>query len=477
MNIKTRFAPSPTGCLHIGGARTALYSWLFARKNNGQFVLRIEDTDFERSTQEANTDIINSIKWLNLDWDEGPYYQTKRFDRYNLVINQMLETHNAYKCFCTKQRLDGLREYQRINGEKPHYDGHCRNQCNNQDDNQIHVVRFRNPQKGLVIFDDQIRGPIQYHNTELDDLIIRRSDGTPTYNFCVVIDDWDMKITHVIRGTDHINNTPRQINILKSIGAPIPHYAHLPMILDSDGKKLSKRHGAAKVSWYRDQGYLPEALLNYLLRLGWSYGNKEIFNIEEMKQYFSLNTVNKSASTINSKKLKWLNQHYINNLPVEYVSSHLQKHLDNKKINIHLGPRLDDLIKLLGKRCTTLTDITDSCRYFYEEFNEFDSHAATTYLSSASEETRLLLGSIYIKLSILHNWTEEAIKNIIKSCADRLLVSIEKVAMPLRVAVTGQIKSPALHVTIHAIGQARTLSRIEKALIYIVNSQNQKEYQ
>ncbi|VFP81797.1 glutamate--tRNA ligase [Candidatus Erwinia haradaeae] len=477
MKIKTRFAPSPTGSLHIGGARTALYSWLFARQNNGQFILRIEDTDSERSTQESSTDIIDSMQWLNLDWDEGPYYQTKRYDRYNLVINQMLATHNAYKCFCTKKRLDELRQYQMLNGEKPHYDGYCRNKYNNQNDDKIHVVRFCNPQEGSVVFNDQIRGPIQYHNKELDDLIIRRSDGTPTYNLCVVIDDWDMKITHVIRGTDHINNTPRQINILKAMAAPVPTYAHLPMLLDSNGKKLSKRHGVAQVSWYRDQGYLPEALLNYLLRLGWSHGNQEIFSTKSMKQFFTLNTVSKSSSTINNKKLQWLNQYYINNLPSGYVSSHLQKHLEKNKINIHLGPRIDDIIKLLGKRCKTLTDIANSCRYFYEEFNSLDHHLAKIYLTSNPEEIRLLLGTVYIKLATINTWTIEAIQKKITECSDILSVHIGTIAMPLRVAVTGQATSPELYMTIHAIGQERTLTRIENALMYIVKNQDKKEYQ
>ncbi|KJG88385.1 glutamyl-tRNA ligase, partial [Yersinia pestis subsp. microtus bv. Ulegeica] len=309
MKIKTRFAPSPTGYLHVGGARTALYSWLFSRHLGGEFVLRIEDTDLGRSTQEAIDAIMDGMNWLNLDWDEGPYFQTKRFDRYNAVIDQMLDAGTAYRCYCSKERLEALREAQMANGEKPRYDGHCRDsQCTHGAD-EPSVVRFRNPQEGSVIFDDKIRGPIEFSNQELDDLIIRRTDGSPTYNFCVVIDDWDMEITHVIRGEDHINNTPRQINILKALGAPVPEYAHVSMILGDDGKKLSKRHGAVGVMQYRDDGYLPEALLNYLVRLGWSHGDQEIFSIEEMTQLFTLDAVSKSASAFNTEKLQWLNHH------------------------------------------------------------------------------------------------------------------------------------------------------------------------
>nr|GME07298.1 glutamate--tRNA ligase [Ipomoea batatas] len=288
MKIKTRFAPSPTGFLHVGGARTALYSWLFARHHQGEFVLRIEDTDLERSTPEAIEAIMDGMNWLSLDWDEGPYYQTKRFDRYNAVIDEMQEAGTAYKCYCSKERLEALRETQMANGEKPRYDGRCRDSHEHHAADEPHVVRFRNPQEGSVIFDDQIRGPIEFSNQELDDLIIRRTDGSPTYNFCVVVDDWDMGITHVVRGEDHINNTPRQINILKAIGAQVPVYAHVSMILGDDGKKLSKRHGAVGVMQYRDDGYLPEALLNYLVRLGWSHGDQEIFSVKEMTALFSL---------------------------------------------------------------------------------------------------------------------------------------------------------------------------------------------
>ena len=373
MKIKTRFAPSPTGYLHVGGARTALYSWLFARNHGGEFVLRIEDTDLERSTPEAIEAIMDGMNWLSLEWDEGPYYQTKRFDRYNAVIDQMLEEGTAYKCYCSKERLEALREEQMAKGEKPRYDGRCRHSHEHHADDEPCVVRFANPQEGSVVFDDQIRGPIEFSNQELDDLIIRRTDGSPTYNFCVVVDDWDMEITHVIRGEDHINNTPRQINILKALKAPVPVYAHVSMINGDDGKKLSKRHGAVSVMQYRDDGYLPEALLNYLVRLGWSHGDQEIFTREEMIKYFTLNAVSKSASAFNTDKLLWLNHHYINALPPEYVATHLQWHIEQENIDTRNGPQLADLVKLLGERCKTLKEMAQSCRYFYEDFAEFDA--------------------------------------------------------------------------------------------------------
>lgn len=466
MKIKTRFAPSPTGYLHVGGARTALYSWLFARNHGGEFVLRIEDTDLERSTQQAIDAIMDGMNWLNLDWDEGPYYQTKRFDRYNAVIDQMLEAGSAYKCYCTKERLETLRENQMANGEKPRYDGTCRDSHEHHADNAPCVVRFRNPQEGSVIFEDRIRGQIEFSNQELDDLIIRRTDGAPTYNFCVVIDDWDMGITHVIRGEDHINNTPRQINILKAIGADVPVYAHVSMILGDDGKKLSKRHGAVGVMQYRDDGYLPEALLNYLVRLGWSHGDQEIFSIDEMKKLFDLDAVSKSASAFNTEKLQWLNHHYINSLAPEYVATHLQWHIEQEKIDTRSGPQLAQLVTLLGERCKTLKEMAASSRYFYEEFDEFDADAAKKHLRPVARQP---LEVVRDKLAAINEWTAENVHHAIQAAADELEVGMGKVGMPLRVAVTGAGQSPALDVTVDAIGQARSVARIEKALVYITN--------
>ncbi|GCL91513.1 glutamate--tRNA ligase [Escherichia coli] len=471
MKIKTRFAPSPTGYLHVGGARTALYSWLFARNHGGEFVLRIEDTDLERSTPEAIEAIMDGMNWLSLEWDEGPYYQTKRFDRYNAVIDQMLEEGTAYKCYCSKERLEALREEQMAKGEKPRYDGRCRHSHEHHADDEPCVVRFANPQEGSVVFDDQIRGPIEFSNQELDDLIIRRTDGSPTYNFCVVVDDWDMEITHVIRGEDHINNTPRQINILKALKAPVPVYAHVSMINGDDGKKLSKRHGAVSVMQYRDDGYLPEALLNYLVRLGWSHGDQEIFTREEMIKYFTLNAVSKSASAFNTDKLLWLNHHYINALPPEYVATHLQWHIEQENIDTRNGPQLADLVKLLGERCKTLKEMAQSCRYFYEDFAEFDADAAKKHLRPVARQP---LEVVRDKLAAITDWTAENVHHAIQATADELEVGMGKVGMPLRVAVTGAGHSPALDVTVHAIGKTRSIERINKALDFIAERENQQ---
>ncbi|HCT3783915.1 glutamate--tRNA ligase [Proteus mirabilis] len=468
--IKTRFAPSPTGYLHVGGARTALYSWLFSRHNKGEFVLRIEDTDLERSTQPAIDAIMDGMNWLNLNWDEGPYYQTKRFDRYNQVIDQMLEAGTAYRCYCSKERLEKLREDQMAKGEKPRYDGCCRHGDHNHTPDEPHVVRFLNPQEGSVIFDDKIRGPIEFSNQELDDLIIRRTDGSPTYNFCVVIDDWDMEITHVIRGEDHINNTPRQINILKALGAPVPEYAHVSMILGDDGKKLSKRYNAVSVMQYRDDGYLPEALLNYLVRLGWSHGDQEIFSIDEMIKDFTLEAISKSASAFNTDKLLWLNHHYINTLPAEQVAVHLDWHIKQQNIDTSNGPSLVELIKLLGERCKTLKEMAESCHYFYVDFDSFEETAAKKHLRPVARQP---LEVVRDKLSAITDWTAENVHKAIQETAEELEVGMGKVGMPLRVAVTGAGQSPALDVTVHAIGKARSIARINKALDFITDRENQ----
>ncbi|CRL60570.1 MULTISPECIES: glutamate--tRNA ligase [Proteus] len=468
--IKTRFAPSPTGYLHVGGARTALYSWLYSRHNKGEFVLRIEDTDLERSTQPAIDAIMDGMNWLNLNWDEGPYYQTKRFDRYNQVIDQMLSAGTAYRCYCSKERLEQLREDQMAKGEKPRYDGCCRGGNHNHSADEPHVVRFLNPQEGSVIFDDKIRGPIEFSNQELDDLIIRRTDGSPTYNFCVVIDDWDMEITHVIRGEDHINNTPRQINILKALGAPVPEYAHVSMILGDDGKKLSKRYNAVSVMQYRDEGYLPEALLNYLVRLGWSHGDQEIFTIDEMIEHFTLEAISKSASAFNTDKLLWLNHHYINTLPAEKVAVHLDWHIKQQNIDTSNGPSLVELIKLLGERCKTLKEMAESCHYFYVDFENFEETAAKKHLRPVARQP---LEVVRDKLSAITEWTAENIHQAIQDTADELEIGMGKVGMPLRVAVTGAGQSPGLDVTVHAIGKTRSIARINKALDFITERENQ----
>jgi len=375
MTVKTRFAPSPTGYLHIGGARTALYSWLHARKAGGTFLLRIEDTDRERSTQASVDAILDGMEWLGLDYDEEPIFQTDRFDRYEEVIQQLIDQGDAYHCYCTREELDEMRDQQRANKKKPRYDGRCRERSEPREGIEP-VVHFRNPTDGEVVIDDLIKGQITIANKELDDLIIARSDGVPTYNLTVVVDDLDMGMTHVVRGDDHINNTPRQINIMKALGAEPPKFAHAPMILGDDGKRLSKRHGAVSVMQYRDDGFLPQALINYLIRLGWSHGDQEIFSREEMIEFFDLSDVNGAASTFNSEKLLWLNQQYIKELPVEELIEHLQWHLENQKLDISNGPDFADVIDAQRDRAKTLVDLVSSSRYFYEDFEEYAETAA-----------------------------------------------------------------------------------------------------
>lgn len=468
MKVKTRFAPSPTGYLHVGGARTALYSWLFARHAKGAFVLRIEDTDLERSTPEAIDAILEGMNWLDLSWDEGPFYQTERFDRYNQIIDRMLGAGTAYRCYCSKAELDAVREAQMAHGEKARYNGHCR--CDavqkSRSSSEPHVVRFANPQTGSVVFQDGVRGMIEIQNKELDDVIIRRTDGSPTYNFCVVIDDWDMEITHVIRGEDHINNTPRQINILTALGAPIPEYAHVSMILGEDGQKLSKRHGAVSVMQYRDEGYLPEALLNYLVRLGWSHGDQEIFSRDEMIDYFMLAAVNKSPSAFNTDKLLWLNHHYIMHLDADYVAGHLLWHLQQQGYDLLAGPDPITIVKLYSERCKTLKDMAESCRYCYEDFTHFEEAAAKKQLRPVAK------ASLELALETLSAipeavWDKTQVHEAIQKVAETLGLGLGKIGMPLRVAVTGGSQSPSLDATITVIGKKRTLARIQRALDYI----------
>ena len=467
VKVRTRFAPSPTGYLHVGGARTALYSWLYAKHNQGEFVLRIEDTDLERSTPEATAAILEGMEWLNLTWEHGPYYQTKRFDRYNQVIDQMIEQGLAYRCYCTKERLETLRHTQEQNKEKPRYDRHCLHEHNHSAD-EPHVVRFKNPTEGSVVFDDAVRGRIEISNSELDDLIIRRTDGSPTYNFCVVVDDWDMGITHVVRGEDHINNTPRQINILKALGAPIPVYAHVSMINGDDGQKLSKRHGAVSVMQYRDDGYLPEALINYLVRLGWGHGDQEIFTREEMIELFDIHSVSKSASAFNTDKLLWLNHHYIRESAPEYVAKHLEWHYRDQGIDTSNGPKLTEVVVMLAERCKTLKEMAAASRYFFEEFDGYDENAAKKHLKLAAIEP---LEKIKEKLTALSVWDLHNTHQAIEQTATELALGMGKVGMPLRVAVTGSGQSPSMDVTLVGIGRERTLDRIQKAIDFI-KSQN-----
>ncbi|RUO78831.1 glutamate--tRNA ligase [Idiomarina tyrosinivorans] len=462
MAVVTRFAPSPTGYLHVGGARTALYSWLVAKAQGGEFVLRIEDTDRERSTQPAIDAILEGMNWLGLNWDKGPFYQTQRFDRYQQLIEQLLAEDKAYKCYCSAERLEKMREEQMAAGLKPRYDGHCRDNPNVSGDS--YVIRFRNPQQGSVVFDDHIRGRIEFANTELDDLIIARSDGTPTYNFCVVIDDWDMGITHVVRGEDHINNTPRQINILQALGAPVPEYAHVSMILGDDGKKLSKRHGAVSVMQYRDDGYLPEAVINYLARLGWSHGDQEIFSREELIKYFSLDDVNKAASAFNTEKLNWLNQHYMKTLPAEQVAPQLQWQFEQIGVDTSHGPVLTEVVALQAERVKTLKEMAEMSRYFYQSVESFEPTAAKKHLRPVAKEP---LQQVKQRLADVNEWQAEAIQQAIHQAAADLDVGMGKVGMPLRVAATGGGNSPSLDVTLALIPQSVVLARIDLALDFI----------
>ena len=463
MSLVTRFAPSPTGYLHVGGARTALFSWLYARKNGGKFILRIEDTDLERSTQASVDAILEGMQWLGLDHDEGPYYQTKRFDLYKEVVAQLLAEGKAYKCFCTVEEVDAMREAQMAAGEKPKYNGMWRDRTDHPAD-KPYVIRFKNPLDGVVVIDDLIKGRIEIANAELDDLIIARSDGTPTYNLTVVVDDWKMGITHVIRGDDHVNNTPRQMNILAALGAQLPKYAHVPMILGDDGKRLSKRHGAVGVMQYRDNGFLPEALLNYLVRLGWSHGDQEIFSLDELVQLFDLSACNRAPSAFNTDKLIWLNQHYMKTLPPEQVAKQLVWHLAEQQLNTEHGPAITEVIKVQAERVKTLKELVEVSRYFYEDFAEFEENAAKKHLRGVAAEP---LASVKAKLAELDNWTSEAIHQQINAAAEELGLGMGKVGMPLRVAVTGGGNSPALDITLQLVGKARSLKRIDMALAYI----------
>lgn len=466
MTIRTRFAPSPTGYLHVGGARTALFSWLQARKQGGKFILRIEDTDLERSNTESVNAILEGMTWLGLDYDEGPFFQTQRFDRYKEIIDQLMAQGDAYYCYCSKERLEDLRETQRNNKEKPRYDGRCRHLTQPVDGVEP-VIRFKNPLEGKVIVKDFIRANVAFNNSELDDLIIARPDGTPTYNLTVVVDDMDMQMTHVIRGDDHLNNLPRQINIFNALGATPPVFAHVPMILGDDGARLSKRHGAVSVMSYRDEGFLPEALLNYLIRLGWSHGDQEIFSIDEMIQLFDIKDVNKAASSFNSEKLLWLNQFYIKNSPAEHLAHHLSWHMGEQGIDPSQGPSILDVIELLRDRAKTLKEMAAMSVYFYRDVTEYDEKAATKNLTA---DSAVLLKAIHQRLSELAAWQGSLIHDEVKKCADNHQVGMGKVAQPIRVALTGNTVSPSLDVTLELVGRERTLTAIASAIRWIENN-------
>ncbi|OGT30918.1 MAG: glutamate--tRNA ligase [Gammaproteobacteria bacterium RIFCSPHIGHO2_12_FULL_35_23] len=460
MTVRSRFAPSPTGYLHIGGARTALFSWLYARRYGGKFILRIEDTDLERSTPEAVQAILEGMNWLGLNYDEGPFYQTNRFARYQEVAEELVRAGKAYRCYCSKERLEKLREEQLANKQKPKYDGRCRELTEIQTGPS--VIRFKNPTQGEVAFEDLVCGRIVVNNAELDDLILVRSDDSPTYNFCVVVDDIDMKITHVIRGTDHINNTPRQINLFNALVAKTPHYIHVPMILGEDGKKLSKRHGSVSVMQYRDEGFLPQAVLNYLVRLGWSHGDQEIFGLAEMIELFDAKNISKSAATFNLSKLLWINQHYLKTLPIEELLKQLSYHIHQQKLDISRGPDFAKVVNVLKDRVKTLSELVSSSRCFYENI-VLGGEAAQKNLKPGAIEALTRIKTGFERIT---DWNEESLHNVLTATAEILDLKMGKVAQPVRIAVTGSLASPPLGITLELIGKERVLQRLEQALLY-----------
>ena len=462
MTYRTRFAPSPTGLLHLGGARTALYCYLEARRRGGTFILRIEDTDRERSTQESVNAILDAMEWLGLDYDEGPFYQTERIERYRHVAHQLIAEGKAYHCWCSKERLESLREQQMANNDKPRYDGRCRNGATAVD-GVVPVIRFRNPESGVVVVNDKVRGRIEIANSELDDLIIWRSDDFPTYNFAVVVDDIDMKVSEVIRGDDHINNTPRQINIYLAMGHEPPEFAHLPMILGSDGARLSKRHGAVNVMNYRDDGFLPHALLNYLVRLGWSHGDQEVFSREELIRLFDVSDVNKAAARFDGDKLLWLNQHYMKTDPPEKVAAHLVPHLEDLHFAMAHGPKPVEIVIALRDRVKTLKEMAEKARCWYEEFASYEPEAAAKHLGAGAVPGLRAAHAAFAAIGE-DAWSIATVDAALRAAAEAVGLGLGKVAQPLRVAITGTQVSPSIDQTVYLTGQKRALARIEAAI-------------
>ena len=460
MTVVTRFAPSPTGLLHIGGVRTALFSWLYARHHGGKFILRIEDTDRERSTEEAVRVILDGMRWLDLDADEGPYFQTQRYERYRSVIAQLLEQGAAYHCYCTRDELEAMRQQQLARKEKPRYDGRCREIPGLRAGAEV-AIRFKNPLDGEVIVEDQVHGRVVFHNRELDDLIIQRSDGNPTYNFCVVVDDMDMGVTHVIRGDDHLNNTPRQMNMLRALGATPPVYAHVPMILGADGAKLSKRHGAPSVLQYQEDGYLPDALLNYLVRLGWSHGDQEVFTREEMIADFDIKDVNRAASAFDPEKLLWLNQQHMMRAPVGTLAAGLRSRLAALGVAVADDKLLEGVANAQRERARTLNEMAHNSLFFFCDIEAYDDKAARKNLTPESAPALQALKEGFDALS---EWNAGSIHEVINAVAQRYGLALGKVAQPLRVAVSGGAVSPPIDITVALLGRQLTCERIERAL-------------
>jgi glutamyl-tRNA synthetase len=465
MTVRTRFAPSPTGMLHIGGVRTALFCWLYARRQGGVFILRVEDTDLERSSPEAVQAILEGMQWLGLEHDEGVFYQTKRMDRYREVIAKFLAEGHAYHCYCSKEELEERRAAQLARKEKPRYDGRCRTRTEPLPGVDP-VVRFRSTDEGQVVVQDIVHGPIVFEASELDDLIIARSDGTPTYNFCVVVDDYDMRVTHVIRGDDHINNTPRQMQMLRALGVEPPQYAHLPMILGPDGAKLSKRHGAVSVLQYREMGFLPEALLNYLARLGWSHGDQEIFSIDELVQLFDIADCNKSASALNPDKMLWTNQQHIMRSTPGHLATFLAPQLAALGVP---AERLVDtallaaVAKAQQERARTLKEMAENSLFFFNDVTTYEEKAAKKNLTP---ESAPLLALARERLAGLGAWTAPHVHDVINGVATEQGVGLGRIAQPVRVAVAGGSVSPPIDVTLEILGREETLARLDRAIAW-----------
>lgn len=466
MTMRTRFAPSPTGVLHIGGARTALFNWLLARRHGGAFVLRIEDTDTERSTRESIDQIIDAMSWLGLEADEGPFLQTDRLDRYRAVAHQLLDAGLAYRCYCSREELAAMREEQRSRGLKPRYDGRWRSRTTAVPGVDP-VVRFKNPIAGSVRVRDRIRGEVIFENSELDDLVILRSDGIPTYNFSVVIDDADMGITHVVRGDDHLNNTPRQINIMSALDLSPPEYAHVPMILGSDGSRLSKRHGAVNVADYREAGYLPEAVLNYMVRLGWSHGDQEIFEVDEMIRAFSLEQVNESAASFDPDKFLWVNEQWLRRAPNHRLAPLLATYLEGagvEGVGLAATPPLEEIVDVQRHRAKTLVEMAEKSLFIYRAVEAYAPKAAKQHLRGVALP---VLKRLHERLGELGEWTVESTQAAVESVAGELELKMGKVAQPLRVAVTGASASPGIGQTLALIGREKTLRRLVRAVEFV----------
>jgi len=463
MTVRTRFAPSPTGYLHLGGARTALYSWAYARHFGGTFILRIEDTDLERSTPEAVQAILDGMKWLGLEHDEGPFYQMQRMDRYREVVKGMLDAGTAYLCYCSPEEVEAMRERMRAAGEKPRYDGTWRPEAGKTlpavPEGVKPVVRFKNPVDGEVTWTDVVKGPITIGNKELDDLVIARPDGTPTYNFCVAVDDWDMKITHVLRGDDHVNNTPRQINILRALGAELPQYGHLPMILGADGQKLSKRHGAVSVMEYPEQGYLPEAMLNYLARLGWSHGDDEVFSMQQFTEWFNLEHLTASAAQFNPEKLGWLNNHYIKQTDSERLAQLALPKLERDGARFDGAPALPTVLGLMKERVNTINELADAAMLFYRD-PQPDPELLALHLTDA---VRAALAT-FAERSATVEWNKAALAAMLKEVLAAHSLKMPQLAMPLRLLLTGQLQTPAIDAVLELFGRDVVLARVQKGL-------------